>query len=203
MEQEYEADSTKVEEVLDILENNYSGATTELKHKNPFQLLIATMLSAQTTDKQVNKVTPQFFERFPRPVDFAGIPVEKIEEMIKTCGYYKTKAKNIKEACIILVEKYNGDVPATVEKLMELPGVGRKTANVVASNAFAKASDVHKTEQQLMRNLPKSKWSEAHHWLIHHGRRVCKARKPLCHKCPLTHLCDYYKANKQISTSGH
>lgn len=213
MQQEYKVDCKKVEQVLDILEKNYPGATTELKHENPFQLLIATILSAQTTDKQVNKITPELFERFPHPIAFADAPVEEIEEMIRTCGYYKTKSKNIKEACRIIVEKYDSKVPETISELMELPGVGRKTANVVASNVFgvdaiavdthvfrvsnriglANANNVHKTEEQLMKNLPKEKWSLAHHWLIYHGRRVCKARKPLCHKCPITHLCDYYQ----------
>ncbi len=220
MQRDYRTGNEKVGEVLDILERNYPDATTELKHRSPFQLLIATILSAQTTDRQVNKVTPELFRKFPGPADIAEAPVEEIENMIRTCGCYRSKAKNIKEACGILMERYNGKVPSTVEELMELPGVGRKTANVVASNAFGvaaiavdthvfrvsnriglvKASDVHKTEEQLMDNIPGEKWSRAHHWLIHHGRRVCKARKPLCHKCPLTHLCDYYQ--KLVKSSG-
>lgn len=208
----------KAKEVLQILEKAYPGATTELKHKSPFELLIATILSAQTTDRQVNRVTPTLFSRFPTPEALAGAPVGEIEEIIKTCGFYRTKAKNIKEASRIIVEKYDVKVPATVRELMKLPGVGRKTANVVASNAFgvdaiavdthvfrvsnriglADARDVKKTEEQLMQNIPREKWSRAHHWLIHHGRRICRARKPLCHECPVFHLCLYYHGGEKV-----
>jgi endonuclease-3 len=203
-------DKQRIESVLDILEKAYPDATTELVHKNPFQLLIATMLSAQTTDKQVNKVTPALFERFPDAGSIAAADIGEIEGLIKTCGFYKTKARNIKEACRVIAEKYQGRVPDTLDGLTSLPGVGRKTANVVLSNAFgadaiavdthvfrvsnrlglADSEDVLRTEQQLMENIPKDKWSRAHHWLIHHGRRVCKARKPLCGECPLAELCE-------------
>jgi endonuclease-3 len=203
-------DKQRIESVLDILEKAYPDATTELVHKNPFQLLIATMLSAQTTDKQVNKVTPALFERFPDAGSIAAADIGEIEGLIKTCGFYKTKARNIKEACRVIAEKYQGRVPDTLDGLTSLPGVGRKTANVVLSNAFgadaiavdthvfrvsnrlglANSEDVLRTEEQLMENIPKDKWSRAHHWLIHHGRRVCKARKPLCGECPLSGLCE-------------
>lgn len=203
-------DKQRIESVLDKLEQAYPDATTELVHKNPFQLLIATMLSAQTTDKQVNKVTPALFQRFPDAGSLAAADLSEIEDLIKTCGFYKTKARNIKEACRVIAEKYEGRVPDTLDKLTSLPGVGRKTANVVLSNAFgadaiavdthvfrvsnrlglANSEDVLRTEQQLMENIPKDKWSRAHHWLIHHGRRVCKARKPLCGECPLAELCE-------------
>ncbi|HOC09692.1 MAG TPA: endonuclease III, partial [Bacillota bacterium] len=178
--------------VLDILEKTYPDATTELVHKNPYELLIATMLSAQTTDKQVNKVTPGLFERFPDAKALAEADISEIESLIKTCGFYKSKARNIKEACRIIVEEYGGRVPQTMEELTDLPGVGRKTANVVLSNAFgvdaiavdthvfrvanrlglAQSGDVRGTEEQLMENIPREKWSRAHHWLIHHGRRI-------------------------------
>lgn len=197
--------------VLDILEKTYPGATTELVHKNPYELLIATMLSAQTTDKQVNKVTPGLFERFPDAKALAEADISEIESLIKTCGFYKTKARNIKEACRIIVEEYGGRVPQTMEELTDLPGVGRKTANVVLSNAFgvdaiavdthvfrvanrlglAQSGDVRGTEEQLMENIPREKWSRAHHWLIHHGRRICKARRPKCEECPLAEVCSF------------
>lgn len=197
--------------VLDILEKTYPDATTELVHKNPYELLIATMLSAQTTDKQVNKVTPGLFERFPDAKALAEADISEIESLIKTCGFYKTKARNIKEACRIIVEEYGGRVPQTMEELTDLPGVGRKTANVVLSNAFgvdaiavdthvfrvanrlglAQSGDVRGTEEQLMENIPREKWSRAHHWLIHHGRRICKARRPKCEECPLAEVCSF------------
>lgn len=197
--------------VLDILEKTYPDATTELVHKNPYELLIATMLSAQTTDKQVNKVTPGLFERFPDAKALAEADISKIESLIKTCGFYKSKARNIKEACRIIVEEYGGRVPQTMEELTDLPGVGRKTANVVLSNAFgvdaiavdthvfrvanrlglAQSGDVRGTEEQLMENIPREKWSRAHHWLIHHGRRICKARRPKCEECPLAEVCSF------------
>lgn len=197
--------------VLDILEKTYPDATTELVHKNPYELLIATMLSAQTTDKQVNKVTPGLFERFPDAKALAEADISEIESLIKTCGFYKSKARNIKEACRIIVEEYGGRVPQTMEELTDLPGVGRKTANVVLSNAFgvdaiavdthvfrvanrlglAQSGDVRGTEEQLMENIPREKWSRAHHWLIYHGRRICKARRPKCEECPLAEVCSF------------
>ena len=200
--------------VLDILEKTYPDATTELVHKNPYELLIATMLSAQTTDKQVNKVTPGLFERFPDAKALAEADISEIESLIKTCGFYKSKARNIKEACRIIVEEYGGRVPQTMEELTDLPGVGRKTANVVLSNAFgvdaiavdthvfrvanrlglAQSGDVRGTEEQLMENIPREKWSRAHHWLIHHGRRICKARRPKCEECPLAEVCSFKAA---------
>jgi endonuclease-3 len=212
MEQHNEENSQKVNRILEILERTYPGAKTELEYKDSFQLLIATMLSAQTTDKQVNKVTPELFRRFPDPCSVARASVGEIEEIIKTCGFYKTKAINIKEASRIICERYNGQVPSNMDQLTSLPGVGRKTANVVLSNAFgrdaiavdthvfrvsnriglARAKDVTMTERQLMDRIPKNKWSTAHHWLIHHGRRICNARKPKCGECPLKDLCDYY-----------
>jgi len=211
MEPNNTGESQRIKRVLETLETNYPDAATELVHNNPFQLLIATMLSAQTTDRQVNKVTPGLFERFPDAGAVAAADISEIEHMIKTCGFYKTKAKNIKEACRIITEKHNGKVPDNLKELTSLPGVGRKTANVVLSNAFgadaiavdthvfrvsnrlglAEAKDVRGTEEQLMENIPKEKWSRAHHWLIHHGRRICKARKPMCSECPLSELCKY------------
>ncbi|MDI6704934.1 MAG: endonuclease III [Bacillota bacterium] len=212
MEQKNGTDSQRIKQILGILEKAYPKATTELIFKTPFQLLIATMLSAQTTDRQVNRVTPELFGRYPDAGTLANAPLEEIEEIIRSCGFYKTKAANIKEASRIIEEKYGGQVPRTVEELTSLPGVGRKTANVVVSNAFgvdaiavdthvfrvsnriglADSKDVEETERQLMERIPQSKWSRAHHWLIHHGRKICSARKPKCSQCPIVHLCSYY-----------
>jgi endonuclease-3 len=212
MEQTNNVNSQKIKEILKILEETYPDATTELKYENPFQLLIATILSAQTTDRQVNNVTPELFRKFPDARFLADAPVEEIEEIIRTCGFYKTKAANIKQTSRIIAEKYGGKVPTTVKELMTLPGVGRKTANVVANNAFgvdaiavdthvfrvsnrlglANAKDVNQTEEQLMKRIPRTKWSRAHHWLIHHGRKICNAGKPKCERCPLAHLCKNY-----------
>lgn len=208
-----ETTKENIDKILELLEERYRGAGTELKHENPFQLLIATMLSAQCTDKQVNKVTPSLFGKYPRPEDFAALEPEELEPHIKSCGFYKTKSRNIIATCRILVEKFDGKVPQDIETLQTLPGVGRKTANVVASNAFgidaiavdthvfrvanrlglATADNVLETEKQLMENIPKNKWRDAHHWLIHHGRQICNARKPKCQICFLTLYCPYYQ----------
>lgn len=204
----------EIKEVLDILYTTYPDAESELNYKNAFELLIAVILSAQCTDKRVNAVTEKMFKKFKTPEDYLELTEEELGNWIKSCGFYRNKSKNILETCRILSEKYKGEVPQTREELMELAGVGRKTANVVISNIFgqdaiavdthvfrvsnriglAHAEDVNKTEEQLMKNIPKNKWSEAHHWLIFHGRRICKARKPLCEKCPLTKLCLYYRS---------
>ncbi len=208
----------KMKEMLKLLEENYSDATTELKYNNPFELLIATILAAQCTDRQVNKVTPGLFSKYPGPEEFAVLSPEELGKEIYSCGFYKTKSRNIIETCKLLLAKHGGQVPEDMESLISLPGVGRKTANVVLSNAFGKdaiavdthvfrvsnrlglatADDVLKTEQQLMDNIPKEKWSEAHHWLIYHGRRICNARKPDCENCFLQHLCRY---RNEIQTS--
>ena len=201
-----------IREILRILEEHYTFAEAELDHSNPFELLIATILAAQCTDKQVNKVTPELFAKYPSPEEMVVLTEEELGVMIHSCGFYKTKSRNILQTCRTLLAEYGGQVPKDMESLTKLPGVGRKTANVVLSNAFgkdaiavdthvfrvsnrlglAKAKDVLNTEKQLMENIPKKKWSEAHHWLIYHGRRVCKARKPDCANCFLNHLCNYY-----------
>lgn len=203
----------EISEVLEILQATYPEAESELNYSNPFELLIAVILSAQCTDKRVNEVTQKLFQTFKTPEDYLVLTEEELGKWVKSCGFYRNKSKNILETCRILCEKYKGEVPQTREELMELAGVGRKTANVVISNVFgqdaiavdthvfrvsnriglADAEDVNKTEEQLMKNIPKNQWSEAHHWLIFHGRRICKARRPLCEKCPLTKLCLYYR----------
>lgn len=207
----------QVKEVLNILEELYPHAKAELNFSNPFELLIATILSAQCTDVRVNKVTQKLFKEYKTPEDYLKLTEEELGEKIRSCGFYNNKSKNILGTCEMLVKEYGGKVPDTREELMKLPGVGRKTANVVLSNAFSKdaiAVDTHvfrvsnriglsnsdnvlDTEKDLMGNIEKSMWSKAHHLLIFHGRRICKARKPLCEKCPLDSYCIYYKENVQ------
>jgi len=199
----------KVGRVLGLLEELYPDATTELCFDTPFQLLVATMLSAQCTDRRVNMITPRLFAQYPDAESMAGATVTSIEDLIRDCGLFHTKARNIQRAAQLLVQDEHGEVPSDRERLLTLPGVGRKTANVVVSNAFgqdaiavdthvfrvshrlgwAVAKDADGTEQELMKILPKKKWSKAHHWLILHGRRVCVARNPFCHECVLVRDC--------------
>ncbi|HZK33675.1 MAG TPA: endonuclease III [Bacillota bacterium] len=203
--------SARFDIILKLLEANYRGAETALSYKNPFELLIATILSAQCTDKQVNKITPALFKKFPRPEDYIDLSVDTLSKYIKSCGFYKTKSRHIIATCNILVGDHKSSVPDDMESLIKLPGVGRKTANVVLSSAFGKAAiavdthvfrvsnrlglaeadNVETTEEQLMENIPKNKWSKAHHWLIYHGRQICKARNPQCDKCFLLLYCKY------------
>lgn len=202
-------------EVLDALAAAHPDAKAELDFTNPFELLIATILSAQCTDKQVNRVTPALFRDHPNAKSIAGMSEEELTAYIKPCGFFNTKAKHILSACRDIVERFGGEVPGSREELESLAGVGRKTASVVLSNAFgvpaiavdthvfrvsnriglADASTVEKTEQQLMENIPRDKWSIAHHWLIFHGRRVCSSRRPKCESCTLKELCRYHKEN--------
>lgn len=199
----------KVDRVLGQLAEMYPDAATELHHTTPFELLIATMLSAQCTDKRVNMITPRLFSRYKDAAALADAPLESVEELIRDCGLFHTKARNIKSTAQRLEENWGGEVPADRDLLMTLPGVGRKTANVVVSNAFghdaiavdthvfrvshrlgwSDAKDADGTEEQLMRMIPKKKWSKAHHWLILHGRRICLARNPLCSECILFKDC--------------
>ena len=202
-------------EVCERLNRRYGPVECFLDHENPFRLLIAVLLSAQTTDAQVNKVTPKLFAQWPTPEDMAGASVADVADTIKSLGFYKSKAKHAVEAAQMIVADYGGEVPADMKELVKLPGVGRKTANVVMSCAFgedaiavdthvfrvtnrlglADAPDVLKTEHQLMQAVPKDQWSRAHHWLIYHGRRVCAARKPACETCTLRAWCDYANGN--------
>ncbi|SCJ31959.1 UV-endonuclease [uncultured Clostridium sp.] len=202
-----------IKKILDILEQTYPDAECELNYTSAFELLIATILSAQCTDVRVNKVTEELFKKYNKPEDFAKLSTAEISEEIKSCGLYKSKAQKIKETSVILCSNYGGEVPDKMEELVKLPGVGRKTANVVLSNAFgvdAIAVDTHvfrvsnriglvktdtpeKTEFELMKVLPKKRWSKAHHLIIFHGRRICKARKPECNICPIVEYCDYYQ----------
>ena len=188
----------------------YPDARPELNFKNEYELLIAAILSAQCTDKRVNIVTDELFRLFSTPASLGALTYSELEPYIKTCGLYRMKAKNCVEACRMIVEMFGGKVPSTREELMMLPGVGRKVANVVLSNAFgvpaiavdthvfrvanrlglARAKTVEKTEQQLMENIPEDLWSLSHHLLIFHGRRCCSAQKPKCETCGVRDLCD-------------
>lgn len=198
--------------ILELLEESYGSMGCALNYETPFELLVATMLSAQTTDVTVNKATEVLFKIYNKPEEFAALPVEELEKYIKTCGFYKTKAQNIINTSKKIISEHGGQVPDTLEELTKLPGVGRKTANVVLSNAFGKdaiavdthvfrvsnrlgladSKDVEKTEEDLMRNIPQEYWSRAHHWIIWHGRRVCSARKPKCEECTLKEYCKTY-----------
>lgn len=203
-------------EAMRILLSMYPDQKSELDFTNPLELLVATILSAQCTDVRVNLVTPALFARAKTAKDYAEIELEELESLVKTCGLYKSKAKNIRMTGRILEEEFGGRVPATREELMQLPGVGRKTANVVLANAFdvptfavdthvhrvsnrtglADAKTADETEQQLMRHLPEDTWVGGHHALILHGRRVCKARKPMCEVCPLEGMCLFVKGKE-------
>ena len=203
----------EVVEVLDTLTTRFPDAQAELDHSNPFELLVATILSAQCTDVRVNKVTKNLFPFYKEPQDYLQLGQEGLEEIIRSCGFYRAKAKNILGACKVLLEDFHGEVPTTIKELMTLPGVGRKTANVVASNAFevpaiavdthvfrvsnriglAHGKNVEEVEEQLMKRNPKERWTHSHHLLIFHGRRICASRKPKCEECPITSYCLYYK----------
>lgn len=200
---------TQVDEMMARLAAEYAGIGPALHFGNTYQLLVAVILSAQTNDNQVNKITDELFKEYGTPQKLAGLTLPELETKIKTCGLYKNKAKNILAATHILLDEYAGEVPAEREKLMKLPGVGRKTANVVLAVGFgvpALAVDTHifrvahrmglscgKTpddvERDLCALLPREKWAEAHHWFIWHGRRVCDAKKPRCESCPVGDWC--------------
>lgn len=201
----------KIKEVLDTLEETYPEAECALRHQNVFQLIVAVALSAQTTDKSVNLVTPALFERYPDADALSAADVEEVSEYIKRIGMYKTKAKNIVGMAQKLVSDYGGQVPEDYDALVSLPGVGRKTANVVLSVGFGHQriavdthvfrvanriglvheKDVLKTELSLMERIPEERWSGTHHSLIFHGRQCCDARKPKCDDCPINTLCEY------------
>ena len=204
----------KTIEAVQTMGDLFPDAHCELNHRNAFELLIATILSAQATDVGVNKVTPKLFERFPTPAHLAAANEESVIECIQSLGLYRSKAKNIRLCAQQLMERFDGEVPQTREELVSLAGVGRKTANVVMSVAFnipAFAVDTHveriskrlqicrqkdsvlEVEETLCRKIPKELWSRAHHWMIFFGRYHCIARKPKCHECPLLEMCAFGK----------
>ena len=201
----------RTDQIRKILRNTYPDVKTALTHRNPFELLVATILSAQTTDRQVNSVTPALFDRYPTPDDLAAAPLRDIEALIRPTGFFHNKARNIRACARALAEKHEGRVPRRLEALTKLPGVGRKTANVVLGAAFGipgmvvdthvkrlsgrlgltEHTDPAKIEQDLMAIMPKRAWNIFSLQLIHFGRDVCLARKPACPSCPLRRLCPY------------
>ncbi|SDI36486.1 endonuclease III [Mucilaginibacter sp. P25] len=201
---------------VDYFSKNQPNPVTELHYNNPFQLLVAVILSAQCTDKRINQVTPALFERFPTPQDLAAATSDEVFAYIRSVSYPNNKAKHLVGMGKMLMEVFNGEIPSGIENLQKLPGVGRKTANVIASVIFeepAMAVDTHvfrvanrigltnnartplAVEKQLVQNIPKEYIGVAHHWLILHGRYICLARSPKCDICPLTWFCRYYERN--------
>ena len=201
--------------ILAKLEETYKDTKTALNYNSPFELLVAVNLSAQCTDERVNVITARLFPRLNTPEKMGALTQEQMEEEIRDCGLYHAKAKNILGACHMLVERFNSTIPSDIKTLMELPGVGQKTANVVASIIYnvpaiavdthvfrvshrlgmAKGADPLATEKELQKAIPMEKWSDAHHWFIWHGRKICKARKPLCSQCVLLEECPFKEKN--------
>lgn len=200
----------QVRMILDTIGEMFPDAHCELNHSNPFELTIAVLLSAQCTDETVNKVTATLFEKYKSPEDYLAVPLEELQQDIRRIGLFRNKAKNIQALCSILLERYDGQVPSSHSSLVELPGVGRKTANVVVSNAFGEpaiAVDTHvervskrlglaawkdsvlEVEKKLMKAVPREEWTITHHRLIFFGRYHCKAQNPACEVCPLLELC--------------
>lgn len=197
---------------LRLLAGAYPDAKPALEYRSPFELLVSTMLAAQCTDRQVNKCTRVLYEKYNTPEQFAALTEDEFKPYIHSCGFFNTKGKNIIAMSKILTAQYGGQVPADRDVLTTFPGVGRKTANVVVSNAFgipaiavdthvfrvtnriglADAKTVEKTEEQLMEHIPREDWSAAHHWLIYHGRQVCDAKKPRCADCCVACVCDAF-----------
>jgi endonuclease-3 len=201
--------TSKIKIILKTLRDRYPVVKTQLEHETPFQLLIATIMSAQCTDNQVNKVSKKLFEKYPGPETLGHAPINDIRRIIYSTGFYNNKAKNIKACALAVLEEYHGVVPEDIGKLIKLPGVGRKTANVVLSAAFGHQTivvDTHvlrisrrlgltdkrdpvKVEYELMQIIPKRSWSDLSLQLIYFGREICNARKPLCKSCPLFEIC--------------
>ena len=200
----------RVQQLVEVLPEIYPGAHCELEFKTPLQLLVATILSAQCTDKRVNLVTPKLFARFRTAADYAQAPEAEFENLIRSTGFFRSKTKSIRGAAAAIVERHGGKVPETMEALHALPGVGRKTSNVVLGNAFGKdegivvdthvarlsqrlrltkQTDAEKIEADLMKYVPRKHWTIWSHWLIWHGRRRCFARRPDCRHCEIFRLC--------------
>ena len=204
---------TDIINFINILKQTYPDATCSLDFKNPFQITVAVMLSAQCTDERVNKTTPALFEKCKTIEDFANIDIKELEEIIHPCGFYKNKAKNIKECARMVLTKFNGEVPHTMDELLTLPGIGRKSANVILLEAFGIAkgiavdthakrvsnrmglsseTDPEKIEQDLLKIFPKEYLKDINHLFVWHGRKTCDSRKPLCETCTVKQFCKYY-----------
>jgi endonuclease III len=199
--------------INEILRRTYPDAKCSLRFRNPYQLLVATILSAQCTDERVNMVTPALFRRHPDAKSMAAAEPAELEDLIKSTGFFRNKTKSLMGMSQAVVERYGGKIPRTMEELKELPGVGRKTANVVLGNCFdvpgitvdthvqrvtrrlglTRNEDPEKIEQDLMKVLPPEEWTPFSHRIIQHGRTICQARKPLCEKCPVSAHCRYFK----------
>ena len=201
----------KAIEIIKILKNFYPDATCSLDFSTPFQMLVAVVLSAQCTDERVNKTTPELFAKYPTVYDFDEIDLHTLEEIIHPCGFYKNKSKNLKAAARYIIENYNGEVPQNMEDLIKIPGVGRKSANVIMLEAFnnpqgiavdthakrisnkigfSKESDPLKIEKDLIKLIPKEYFYDVNHLLVWHGRKTCSSRKPNCENCPIKDLCE-------------
>jgi endonuclease-3 len=200
----------RADQVYRILRETYPDAHCALDHRNPFELTVATILSAQCTDERVNRVTPALFDAFPDAESLSGAPLEEVEELIHSTGFYRNKAKNLVGMAEAVVDRHGGEIPRTLAELVKLPGVGRKTANVVLGNAFGidegvvvdthvkrlarrlgftRHTDPVKVEADLVKLVPRERWTLLSHLLIFHGRQCCPARKPRCGACPVAHLC--------------
>lgn len=205
-----------IKEFVQILKDTYPDATCSLDFETPFQMVVAVMLSAQCTDERVNKTTPQLFERCKTIQDFANIDITELESIIHPCGFYKNKAKNIKLCATQVLENFNGEVPQTMNELLSLAGVGRKSANVILLEAFGIANgiavDTHakrisnriglshekepeKIEQDLLKIFPQDSLKDINHLFVWHGRNTCDSRKPRCEQCTVKNFCEYYKKN--------
>ena len=205
-------------EIIEILKKQYPDAKCSLDFSTPFELLIAVILSAQCTDERVNQVTSKIFPKYNTPEDFANMDLDLLESLIHSCGFYKNKAKNMKNTSKILIDKYNSNLPQTMEELIALPGVGRKTANVIMLEAFdnpqgvavdthckrlanrltiSKEKEPEKIEKDILKISPKEYYKDLNHILIYHGRNICNSRNPKCDICPLTTYCKYYGNNQK------
>lgn len=201
-----------IKKVIEVLGETYPKAKCELNFRSPYELLVSTILSAQCTDKRVNKVTEELFKEYNTPEKVIKLSQDELGVKIKSCGFFNNKSKNILGATKKIIDEFKGEVPKTMEELMSLPGVGRKTANVVLSNAFgipaiavdthvfrvsnrigiAKGKNPNEVEMELMKNIDRDMWSITHHYLIWHGRYTCKSRKPQCEECPIAPYCEYF-----------
>jgi len=210
------AEKKRAVAVYDRLQERYPDATVTLDFKNPLQLLVATILAAQCTDARVNIVTKDLFKKYKKPRDYLAAPHGELAQDIVQCGFFNQKAKSIQKSCDIILREHGGKVPRTMEELVKLPGVGRKTANVILGVAFGlpgvivdthvrrvsarlgftKHTDPDKIEQDLMRVVPEERWTQFSHLLVFHGRNICAARKPKCPECPVNELCPFPKKTK-------